>query len=333
MRVIYLTKYMADYISATYQQSFLLAFEKSVELFIYGPGYELYSMTDNISEISEKAGWGTEFDAVVFGHSWLVDGPEGSVDPLHIEIDVDRPVFFFINKEYARLEEKIDAIDSYHPVNVFSHHHELDRLVRSELEWEVDFVPFAADPERFSPAKKRTDLFFSGILQNPTHPDSQPPDRVEIQSQLFRVLFGIRFGSRVRFNVFWNSFTTNPLIDRINRFRRLDDAEYASEIGASRIVLNSLSPVNLLGTRIFETMLSGAVCLSPAAASFAKFLKHDWNCYFYESPEQFVETVEYLLEHPEKLRSIAETARNDAIENHTWDNRAAQVRETIAKWA
>ena len=102
-------------------------------------------------------------------------------------------------------------------------------------------------------------------------------------------------------------------------------------MGSSRIVLNSLSPVNLVGTRFFETMLSEAVCLSPSTASFASFLTHGVNCYFYEGPEQFVETVEYLLDRPGQLNSIAATARNDALENHTWENRVNQVLEVMSK--
>ena len=55
--------------------------------------------------------------------------------------------------------------------------------------------------------------------------------------------------------------------------------------------------------------------------------------YFYEGPEQFVETVEYLLDRPEELKSIAAAARKDALQNHTWENRVNQVLEVMSKWS
>jgi len=325
MRIIYLSIDMSGYADAYYQYDFLTAMEKVADVYKYGPGFEGYSPSDKVSDIGEKAGWGTQFDAIYLGHTWFDDVPTGDVDPRKLVIDVDRPVFAHINKEYARLQDKVTAITGHNPVVVFSIAHDLAALVGRDLPWPVVEVPLAADPEQFAPVEKRHDLFFSGILRNPTFPELQRDDRIVIQSELFNVLFGIRLRKKVKFDVFWNSFTTRNRVDRVNRYRRLEKQEYLEEMGASRMVLNALSPLNLISTRYFETMMSGAVTLCPSVVSSSRYLKHDWNCFFYDNPRQFVETVEYLLDRPEKLESIAKTARQDALANHTWESRARQV--------
>ena len=264
-----------------------------------------------------------------FGHSWLSDSPAGPIESHRMRIESDVPVFFFLNKEYARLREKIEFIASYNPTAVFSHHHDISSLLGKEVTLPVHFVPFGVDPEKFGSRPKLHDIFFSGILRNPTYPDSQSDERIRIQSCLFRTIFGIRVKALTNWDIIWNSFTNSILVDWLNNYKRLDDTEYSELLGATRIVFNALSPGSLIGPRFFETMISKSVILTSRSANFAYFLREGKNCVFYDDPEDFIKQVGFLLEESDLLDRISINARKDALKNHCWSHRVEEVLELM----
>ena len=76
---------MASYKSASYQQDVINQIVETEEVYLYGPGYEYYNISDTIDDIIVKSSF--EPDVIILGHAWLSDkdGDEfarilGSVD-------------------------------------------------------------------------------------------------------------------------------------------------------------------------------------------------------------------------------------------------------------
>ena len=330
MNIIYFTKRMDSYARAFYQFDFVNELSKKSTLFQYGPGFDYYDSEDGYSDIVAKSPWSNSGpDAVFFGHSWLDDNPQALINPYDFGDVADLPVYFFLNKEYSRLDEKINIINSYHPAGVFSHHHNCEELFGKSLPFKIHFVPFAVDPGKFGPEEKRSDLFFSGILRNPTFPDIQSDDREVIQSLLFKVFKGIRFGSRTKFNVIWNSRVKSNLVNKINRYRRYSDSEYSKLMGSSKIVFNSLSPASLIGTRFFETMISKGVVLAPSNVNFVPFLRDGENCILFDGPIDFLDRLHQILGDEVNREKISRQAWNEAMTNHCWNHRVDNVLEIM----
>ena len=330
MNIIYFTKRMDSYARAFYQFDFVTELSKKITLFQYGPGFDYYNPLDKFSDIVAKSPWSDSGpDAVFFGHSWLEDNPLEEINPFNFGEITDMPVYFFLNKEYSRLQEKIDVINSYNPTVVFSHHHNCEELLGKPIPFNTHFVPFAVDPGKFGPAVKTNDLFFSGILRNPTFPDTQPDDRELIQSLLFKVFKGIRIRTKTRYKVVWNSRANSNLINRFNRYQRYSDAEYSSLMGSSKIVFNSLSPASLIGTRFFETMISKGIIFAPSNVNFVSFLKDGKNCVLFDGPMDFMDKLNQLMRDEINTNKIASQAWTEATSSHCWSHRIDDVLEMI----
>lgn len=79
--------------------------------------------------------------------------------------------------------------------------------------------------------------------------------------------------------------------------------------------------------RVFNAMLSGAVCLTDTSRYLSEELKDGEQAVFYclEHLEETPEKADWLLHHPEKAAQIARQGYEYARQNHTWKNRAESL--------
>ncbi len=98
----------------------------------------------------------------------------------------------------------------------------------------------------------------------------------------------------------------------------------------SRIVLNII-PGYIDGAheRIFSSMLCGAVSLSDSTRYLNQRFTHGRNILFFSFHEldQLNDGIEQFMADPAKLFSIAQSGKEKALLNHTWENRASQIIE------
>ena len=255
---------MDQYGGASYQNDVATELAAQHDVFFYGPGHDSYDATESIDDILAKAQWIP--DIVCVGHAWLADSPSKRITP-HGEVQLRElpiPKVILLNKEYTRLKDKLAYIREQKFGLVLTHHHATDEYERATGSKTV-FWAFAADGKKFFPRDltRDIDLFFSGGLQNRSHPDAQNDLRVLVQGKLYfsigelKLLRRRTFGDR---NIFWNAFSGVKwitLLDRaLGRYQRIPDDEYQMMFSRSKVCFCTLSPLDLVGPRYFEAMAS-----------------------------------------------------------------------------
>lgn len=337
MTLLYLSPNMAEYAWASYQQDVMAELARQAAVSFYGPGFPGYRPDRTLAEV--VGAMPEPPSHVIVGHAWLNDNPALTLDA-HKHFGLARspaPVVMILNKEYARLDEKLAWAREAGVARIFSHHHDApgwaDRAGAL-----CEFWPFAADHRRFfSDGRAREyDLFFSGILQNA--PVGQSDLRARIMTALFRCEGDLPIRKRAEFdrlNIFFNALPRDPAereaAERKGFYRRLSDSEYASTMRRSRLVINTRSPAGLVSPRTFEAMLSGSLLLAEHNPAHRTILGEHTPAEF-ENERDCIGLALQLLDDPESA-SRAERARLHAFEHHTWAARITTMLDRIEQEA
>lgn len=336
MKILYLTRNMSGYKGATYQREFLAALELSAEVHAWGPGYQEFDQHLIWSELKARLPW--QPDVLMLGHSWLADGNASRLNP-QPSLDltsVDLPKVFILNKEYARLTEKLTFARSIHPLIVASHHHDVEKFA-TNTGGAPHFMPFAVAKNRFSDpaAPKDLDLTFTGILQNPTYPSKQTDFRLRAQSAIFRTVHSfpvVRRNTFKDFRIRWHPFfgDRRDWLGRLARRPRLAEEEYWALMSRSKTVLNGLSPLGLVGTRYFETLASHAIPVAESSAVYdhipglGKFLLP-----VEANTGALHELLGWVNENPYQMQDMANRGATEVWNRHTWEVRVEGLLESI----
>lgn len=339
MRIIYLSPDMSKYGAAFYQQDVIEALHKRHELYLYGPGFPGYDLDDSIDDILSSLS--VRPDLICVGHGWLVDNPEDALDR-HPRIDLsetEMPKAMILNKEYARLEEKLEYIVRNKIDIVFTHHHDTDRYSR-ETEIRFIFWPFAVNPTYFRDygLKKIYDLTFTGILRNPTFPHTQADTRIRVQRKLFYCVGGeLRLLKRPKYRnleFFWSARPSHRVMAMLSHCihgsARIPSQEYFKLFNKSRICFNALSPLDLVSPRYYESMASKCLVFCPRHPVYEGLFKDHEHCVMFE-PDlcDFDDKLFYYLKHDAERQAIVECAYRHVRENHTWEKRVQRFTEVV----
>jgi glycosyltransferase involved in cell wall biosynthesis len=337
LKVLVLSRNMAYYAAAYYQRDFLEELKRQGDCFIYGPGFPDYDSGRNLTDVLRRAPFRP--DVVFTGHSFLEDNPRMPLLTMPA-IDLSQstlPIFGFVNKEYSRLQEKLEFISNSNYSLVFTHHHSIGDLSPGFPTRHI-FLPFGVNLSRF-PIESRTkkyDLGFSGLLKNLTFGNLQTDTRKEVFDQLFVTLAGMKLKQRSAFSdltISWNTWTGNRGLDFISSFlgrsRKMTTEEYRLALQTSRIWLNFPSPLDLVSTRYFEAMASGAVVLAQESRGVSSVFPRDLVRTF-SGPSDFAHTLRKNIEDEEALRFTAQAAQDWVREKGTWESRVEALLREIA---
>ncbi len=335
MRLLVLTADMSRYRGALYQQDVLRTFAKHSDVVLYGPGVQGFKPGLRAREVLARLH--TRPDAVIVAHSWLHDA-EGAPTTRDDALDpreFDLPVLVMLNKEYARLELKLEWIAQQRPLAVLTHHHEVERYA-SLTGVAFVFWPFAVDTDRFRPGPAKTsDIGFSGILQNPHFPSMNSDMRLQLQRRLYHHHGQIRLHRRADLRdiqIDWRTFTGQRTVDIINQLlhgnHRLSENDYAAALAQSRMWINGPSPLNLVGTRYFECMATETLVLSPRFPELDLVFEPD--CFVtFDSADDLIDKVRFYRENDSLASAIASRAREGIQGAHTWNHRIHQLLELL----
>lgn len=334
---IFLSRNMAGYNSAMYQQDTISAFAQETNPYFYGPGFPGYCPTDTIHDVIAKSS--VSPDLIVVGHSWLSDDPSKQVDS-HPRIclnAVNIPKALILNKEYVNLEKKLNFIDRNSIDVGFSHHPDIENIV-SRSNTKFVFWPFAYDPRRFrfTPECKSIDLAFSGILQNLSAAGNQSDLRKKIMRKLFFSFLHIPLRQKPRYSdlqIYWKSIprhSSERLVSRLlKKQKHLTNDQYARLIARSRIYLNTSSPLGLISPRFYECMASGALVFCEKNEFLDLCFPKGTYVAFEPDLSDFDELLSYFLGHgPQRIR-ITTRAHQFIQKHHTWRSRISQLLETM----
>jgi spore maturation protein CgeB len=340
VKIIYLSPNVADYGAAFYQRDVIDELSRQHEVFLYGPGYADYEERDGLTDVIGKSPF-TSPDLLCLGHQWLRDAP-GVPLVRHPQMDLtnsNMPRVMILNKEYARLQEKLSFVRANRMDLVFTHHHAAEKYTR---ETGVRFVywPFAVNHHHFKDygLTKEYDLIFTGLLRNPTWSQTQNDVRVRVQRKLFYTLGQLRLCRRPEYRgyrFFWRAVPSSPLIAGLNALvhgeRRLPAAEYFRLLNRGRVCLNALSPVNLISTRYYEAMACKCLVFCQESPLYRGLFEEGEHCVtFRDDLSDFAEKLVFYLDHEETRQVIVERAFQHVLTSHTWQKRIAEFTDAIA---
>ena len=321
-RICYLARDPSNYSAALYQNDFLVALKKVAEV-------HLVSDSTSFERLRQR---GT-FDFFFFGHQWLDEKGRPLFELDLDSLETERKVFF-VNKEYANLGKKLEYVSKLNPEVLLSHHHDLQSLTGKKLHTPTLWVPFAANQNLFRPASsaKKYDLNFSGVLRNPSHPNSQADDREVVHDELFHTLGKLSLKQKKEFasySIFWKPITGDRFTDLWNRYSRghFDNSKdsYAARLSLSKATLNTLSPLGLVGTRFFESAMAKSAILTPKDVDLQGLFDESQILRFDVSKSGLLEALKFVSGDSGELNKILEGAYDHALENHTWDRRVRAV--------
>lgn len=135
--------------------------------------------------------------------------------------------------------------------------------------------------------------------------------------------------------------TLNPELNprRVTFFEAIKDripihiahGNYWEYFPFAEIVINQTVKGDL-NFRVFEAMMSGALLLTERTPNGLSELFQEGQHLVTYTPDSIAEAVEkvnYLLQHPEQMRAIAQAGRQEVLKNHTAMSRALAVHEIL----
>lgn len=359
MKILYFTVNMKNYTSASYQQDLINSLEKNCEVYFWGPGYEKFNIKYDIHKIKKIFNF-SDYDPIIVGHSWISDIPFNKNNKKNYykwinEKDIDKnaleycgkldfkshkgPKIFLLNKEYISLEHKLNFAKKNQFNFVLSSNTNYKKYEKI-TQLRFIYFPYAIRNEFLEKknTKKNYDLFFSGLIQNPYFYKlkNEKSKRLIIQDRLFYNFFGIPiFQRNNELNIYWNIYTGIKLKDFIlkitKKYKRMTEDEYIIKLKESRVVLNTLSPDNLIGPRFYETMASKAVCLTEESEILHDVFKPMEHYVPLEKDENIFEKIRFCLSDSDEINNIIDNAFNYVKSFHTYEKRAHQILELCHK--
>ncbi len=343
LKIIFLSKNMAQYDSAHYQQDVIEEFKRQHLVFFYGEGFPGHDFEDRVEDVIRKSPW-EKPDLIIIGHTWLGDNQEKSVDT-HPNLHFDQlsiPTAIILNKEYVLLKEKLDYVYENKIPLLFSHSQKINNLV-DHNKVEAIFWPFAANHHVFYLKKtpKKYDLTFTGLLRNAVHTEQQSDFRVRVQQKLFAGWGEVRLWKKWKYShlrLYWDGIPrSQKLFNFYKKFygkKRLNTNEYAKLLAESRICLCALSPFDLISPRYFEAMASECLVLCQRTDEYGDLFTDMENVIMVNDDlSDFDEKLNYALRsNAQVARSIVGSAYRYVMENHTWEKRIQQFTAVVVHY-
>ncbi|MDA8872021.1 glycosyltransferase [Candidatus Thioglobus sp.] len=339
LKILYLSKNMKEYKSASYQEDVMDELSKQAEVFFYGPGFLDYNLNDSIENVIEKSPF--KIDCIILGHSWLYDRDGAEVDP-HPLLNLSNtkvPKVVILNKEYTNLEAKLAFIRKNYFNIGFTHHHDIKKYTKS-TNVEFNFWPFAFGAKKFSSINKEKifDIGFSGILQNLNKNAGQSDIRVGIMNFFFQTLYDVPLVKKKSYRnikIFWNSIPRSKLGRLLSKIlykhKFLDSKAYVENLSKTKIYINTLSPMGLISPRFFESMASRSIVLCEASPLYSNIFPKGTYIEFKNDLSDFEEIVQSLLTNNTKKDKIVDKAYKLAYKEHTWEKRVSSLLNLIQK--
>lgn len=336
MNVIILAKNYEKYVSGYYHQDIINAFKRREDCYLYGEGYPKYNKDDTIEDVISKSPFDkSKIDLIVVGTSWEIQDPTVEETNPHPKIYLSKlniPKVFFLNKEYKKLDKKLEYAKRNNFDYVFTVHHDYKKWAEQTG---LNFIrlPFAADPERFRDfgLPKKYDFGFTGNLHK-THTDI----RYRIKCMLFK---DPEVKSNLGISVL---FRRTPLKEQFKKYKIYwaewgalsitrksllpSSIEYARFLNSFKVFLSTPSAVGIINTRYFECMAVKTLLFCPESEYYEGLIKNGYNCVmFSEDLSDFEEKLDYILANETVRDNIVENAYNDFINYHTYDKRIEKV--------
>lgn len=342
MNIIILTKNYEEYASGYYHHDINKAFMKKGNCYLYGEGYPKYNKNDTIQDVIAKSPFDKEeINLIVVGTSWEEQDPNIEESDPHPNINLGKvniPKVFFLNKEYKKLDKKLEYAKKTRFDVVCTVHHSWEEWAR-KTGLSFLHLPFAADPGRFKDygLPKKYDFGFTGGLHR-SHTDI----RYRIKCRLFR-------NSEIKSNVGMAAiFNRNPIQEEFKEYRIYwaewgarsllgksllpTGIKYARFLNSFRAFLSTPSALGYIGTRYFECMATKTLLFCPKSEHYNDMFRDGYNCMMFKKDlSDFAEKLHNILSDDNQRRMIIENAHQDFTSKHTYEKRIEKVLNIVFK--
>lgn len=312
------------YRTGNYHMDLLNAIRKQTEAYVYGPGFPEYNINDDYETVLRKMNISEDdIDVIIVSTNWENETSETESD-LHPNIclaDVNEGVkkIFFLNKEYKKIEKKIEYI--------LKNKFDLVVTVLPEklyVQWQnatgIQFMQshFGINTNEFKNYKleRKYDFTFTGSLH-----EAYTDKRILVKKHLFKKpnvkaslglprVFSVSNPIKKEYQSYkiywaeWGKLST----DLRGKSLLPSGREYVKLMNMSKVFFSTLSADGIFGTRFFEIMASGAVLFCPEDDYYG-LLEDGYNCVMYKNDmSNFDERLREVLINERMRAKIVENA-------------------------
>jgi spore maturation protein CgeB len=132
----------------------------------------------------------------------------------------------------------------------------------------------------------------------------------------------------------WSSRPRRPVSPKLKQLLKpaVFGLEMFETLQASKVSLNvhaDSSPTYASNMRLFETTGVGTCLVTEWRKNLFELFEPDKEVVTYRSPEECLEKIKWLLEHPEECQAIAKAGQARTLKDHTFIHRAGQLDRVI----
>lgn len=320
LSILLLQPDFSRYSGAYYQHDLTAALARVHRVFRYGPGLDGYDTRHTLRDVMNACPF--EPELICFGAGWEVEDmsrPEFDPHPAIRATDCDIPAVMILNKEYKKLDCKLQFVRDNEVRMVFTVHHEHGRWAR---ETGVPFIhfPFGVDAGKFRDygETRRFALGFSGDLHRRwTDVRSRIKNHVFIRWPLKRRRY---WGTRV----YWSEWDAFPGL------RPPAQDEYGRLLNSSKMWLSTPSAVQIVGPRFYEVLASKTLLFCSRSPVYGDLFRDLEHCVMFDPGlEDFDDKLFTYLRHGDEREAIASQGYAHVMENHTWERRVEQFTAAV----
>lgn len=168
------------------------------------------------------------------------------------------------------------------------------------------FHPFCSDVEYHFPKKQTNPAYDVAFIGN--------WDASRKREQYLKAIADYRLG--LWGSNYWNTHNQEPALKGLCQ-GICSYTEIPEILGSAKMGLNILRPQNEEGhnIRTFEIPATGTLMLSERSQVLVNLFREDKEAVYFSNPDELRQKVEYLLQNPVLIESIAEAGYKKALEN------------------
>ena len=334
MNILILQRSLLSYNSAFYQSDIVRELQNENKLFFYGPGYLNYDKKNNAQDILNK--FKSKIDLIIFLHNSVDDNGKIEFFPIFSKVKIKK--IYFINKEYKNLQYKLNFCKKNNIDLIVTHHHDYQKY-QIETNIKTIWMPFAVNSNYYKKnyikfKDRPIDIFTSGIVENKTQKGAYKFDRLRLAKNFYNFILGVPIKKRKKFsnlniilafdysNYSFFRKTLCMLRFKSLNFGKKDTNDYYEHLYNSKITYTTLSSLDLIPPKIYESMISGCLTFINSSIIYDdKKLNIKDKIIEFSNEKDFISKINYYLNKPEESQLIIDKAVKFVERNHTWKQR------------
>jgi spore maturation protein CgeB len=125
----------------------------------------------------------------------------------------------------------------------------------------------------------------------------------------------------------WKKNCQDPLLKKHIRGNGFYGPELGTFFNKSRININQIDDTNYpaANMRFFEVCIAGGLQLASSCPEMQNELRHREHLVYYNSENELMENIQWIMDNPEKARSIRKSGQELVLSRHTYSSRIQDI--------